>query len=138
MIENSFKKRTTNVMSRRAVDDVSAAGWAFGKNYDYEMSCKMHSNIQYLCGKCGTGNSLAKCTDLLTIAGCTLYFDILNFWHSWHFTDIFYPKFLTYWTKNITQSFKYTWSWESCAFVTYNSYHFCISKVGPSEKNCGS
>ena len=96
VIENSFKKRTTNVMSRRAVDDVSAAGWAFGKNYDYEMSCKMHSNIQYLCGECRTGNSLAKCTHLLTIAGCTLYFDILN---SWHFTDIFNPKFLTYWTK---------------------------------------
>ena len=55
------------------------------KNYDYEMSYKMHSNIQYLCEKCGTGNSLAKCRHLLTIAGCPLYFDTLNSWHSWHF-----------------------------------------------------
>ena len=69
MVENSFKKCTTNVKSRQAVDDVSAAACFFGKNYDHEMNYKMHSNIQYLCHKCGIGNSLAKCRHLLTIAG---------------------------------------------------------------------
>ena len=101
------------------------------KNYDYEMSYKMHSNIQYLCEKCGTGNSLAKCRHLLTIAGCPLYFDTLNSWHSWHFTDTFNIFFNIF----ITQSLTYTGSWESCLFEACNSYHFCISKVGPSEKN---
>ena len=76
-------------MSKQVVDDVSAAGCTFGKNYDHEMSYKMNSNIQYLCHKCGIGNSLAKCRHLLTIAGCPLYFDTLNSWHSWHFTDTF-------------------------------------------------
>ena len=78
VIENTFKKRTTNVMSKQVVDDVSAAGCTFGKNYDHEMSYKMNSNIQYLCHKCGIGNSLAKCRHLLTIARCPLYFDTLN------------------------------------------------------------
>ena len=50
------------------------------KKYEDEMGYKMHSNIQYFCGKGGTGNSLAKCRHLLTItiAGCPLYFDTLN------------------------------------------------------------
>ena len=122
-------------MSKQVVDDVSASGCTFGKNYDHEMSYKMNSNIQYLCHKCGIGNSLAKCRHLLTIARCPLYFDTLNSWHSWYFTDIFNAKFLTYWTKNIKQSLTYTGSWESCLFEVCDSYHFCISKVGPSKEN---
>ena len=46
---------------------------------------------------------LLRSSGKIPFTGCPLYFDTLNSWHSWHFTDILNPKFLTYGTKNITQ-----------------------------------
>ena len=67
-------------------------------------------------------------------SGSPLYFDTLNSWYSWHFTDSLNQTFLTYGTKKkITQSLAYNGSCGSCVFEACNSYHFYISTEGPSE-----
>ena len=77
---------------------------------------------------------LLRSSGKIPFTGCPLYFDTLNSWHSWHFTDILNPKFLTYGTKNITQRIIYNGSCGSCVSEACNSYHFYIFRVAQSEK----